>query len=151
MKHFMRSKGALLFIGMLTAGLGLVLYGCEHSISHGNIPERSVNFTVRPYDTDNTLMAVGGVKDFPYGYSGVCVYHIGDMEEEYVAFEQACPLDWESGCYVRYDKSKDRFVGKDCGSEFSSYSGFGYAKVSHFALRKYRITYLNNGTFQVSN
>ena len=138
-------------LGMLTAGLCLCLCGCNHSISNGNIPERSVNFTVHPYDLDNTLMTVGGVKYFNYGYSGVCVYHIGDMEEEYVAFEQACPMDWESGCYVQYDKAKDRFVGKDCGGEFSSYSGFGYNKVSRFALRKYHITYLNNGTFQVSN
>ncbi|MDE7357600.1 MAG: hypothetical protein K2M74_04100, partial [Bacteroidales bacterium] len=140
-----------LSICMLTAGFCLGLCGCKDPVSYGNIPERSVNFTVRPYDMDNILMAVGGVKEFPYGYNGVCVYHIGDMAEEYVAFEQACPLDWESGCYVQYDKAKDRFVGKDCGGEFSSYSGFGYNKVSRFALRKYRITYLNNGTFQVSN
>lgn len=137
--------------GVLLSGLLVCLLSCGHQISYGNIPDRSVNFTVRPYDLDNTLLPVGSFKYFQYGYSGVCVYHIGDMEEEYVAFEQACPLDWESGCYVQYNKQKDRLVGKECGGEFSSYSGFGYGKASRFALRKYHITYLSGGNFQVSN
>ncbi|MCM1169770.1 MAG: hypothetical protein NC324_07525 [Bacteroides sp.] len=138
------------FVPILIAS-GLCLVSCGHQISHGNIPDTSVNFTVRPYDLDNTLLPVGSFKYFSYGYSGVVVYHIGDMEEEYVAFEQACPLDWESGCYVQYDRNKDRLVGKDCKGEYSSYSGFGSGIVSSYALRKYHITYMTDGNFQVSN
>lgn len=137
--------------GVLLSGLFVCMLSCGHQISYGNIPDRSVNFTVRPYDLDNTLLPVGSFKYFDHGYSGVFVYHIGDMEEEYVAFEQACPLDWKSGCYVQYNRQKDRLVGKDCGGEFSSYSGFGYGKASRFSLRKYHITYLSGGNFQVSN
>lgn len=139
------------FLSLLLLLLSVCLLSCGHQISYGNIPDRTVNFTVRPYDLDNILLPVGSFHCFPHGYSGVFVYHIGDMEEEYVAFEQACPRDWESGCYVEYNKQKDRLVGKDCGGEFSSYSGFGYGKASRFALRKYHITYLSGGNFQVSN
>lgn len=145
---------ACFFSGSLFPGLLLAyacVVSCGHQISHGNIPDVNVNFTVRTYDMDNTLLAVGNFKYFPYGHSGVFVYHLGDMEEEYVAFEQACPLDWESGCYVEYDKQKDRLIGKDCQSEFSSYSGFGHGKASRFALIKYHITYLSNGNLQISN
>lgn len=149
---FMRRR-LLRFYPSLFAVVALWLFasGCGR-ISYGNIPEKTVNFTVRPLSMDNTLMTVGSFKYFPYGYSGVCVYHIGDMEEEYVAFEQACPIDWENGCYVEYNRDKDRFVGIQCQCEFSSFTGYGYGKTaSGFALRKYNITYLSNGDFQVSN
>ena len=75
-----------LFVCMLTAGLCLGLCGCKDPVSYGNIPERSVNFTVRPYDMDNILIAVGGVKLFTYGYNGVCVYDIVYMSVLYGAF-----------------------------------------------------------------
>lgn len=123
---------------------------CGDPVSYGNIPEETVNFTVRPYSTDNTLHGVGSYKYFPYGYMGVFVYHIGYMDEEYVAFEQACPIDWEDGCYVEYDKNRELLVGTLCQQEFGTFDG--YCKtVSGFALRKYRITYIDGQTFQVSN
>ncbi len=132
--------------------LSLWMTSCGE-ISHGNIPEKTVNFTVRPYSMDNVLLATGGYKYFPYGYMGVVVYHIGDMDEEYVAFEQACPLDWENGCFVEYDKEQDVLTGKTCKGRFSSFTGYGRDKKnSGYALRKYHISYFGtNGEFQVSN
>lgn len=151
--NFAPMRGLSSTIGMLLGLLlcGGMLSGCQQ-ITEGNIPERNVNFTVRPYDMDNVLLPVGGFKYFNYGYSGVFVYHIGDMEEEYVAFEQACPLDWEDGCYVEYDKPNECLVGRKCSGEYSTYNGFGKSKnVSRYTLRKYHITYLSGGNFQVSN
>lgn len=134
------------------ASLVLLMVSCGE-ISYGNIPEKTVNFTVRPRSLDNTLMPVGSFKYFPYGYSGVVVYHIGDMDEEYVAFEQACPLDWEAGCFVKFDKDNFVLKGEQCHLTYSSYSGYGRDKGNaRYALRKYHITYLSSqGEFQVSN
>ena len=129
-----------------------VLTACGHQISHGNIPEINVNFKVYPYSLDNTLLAAGNFKNFAHGYMGVCVYHAGYMDEEYVSFEQACPWDWEQGCMVEYDKETDRMIGQRCGYTYSSFNGYGNSKeVQRYALRKYHITYMANGAFVVSN
>lgn len=134
----------------VTMVLLVVLHSCGKPISYGNIPDETVNFTVRPYSTDNVLHGVGNYKYFPYGYWGVFVYHIGYMDEEYVAFDQACPIDWEDGCYVEYDKSEEILRGTICKSEYSTFTG--YCKThAGFGLRKYRITYIDDQTFQVSN
>lgn len=138
---------------VLAAVLSLeCLASCRNQISHGNIPEVNVNFKVYPYAWDNTLLVAGSFKYFPWGYMGVCIYHIGYMDEEYVAFEQACPLDWEDGCMVEYDRVTDRMIGNRCGYEYSSFNGYGYnPEVRRYALRKYHITYLSDGSFTVSN
>lgn len=130
--------------------LALLMVSCGKQISYGNIPEETVNFTIRPYSIDNDLHGVGSYKYFPYGYMGVFVYHIGFMDEEYMAYEQACPIDWEDGCYVEYDHNDEVLRGKICKSEYSTMNG--YCKTySGFALRKYRVTPVDGQTFQVSN
>lgn len=144
MKRFNAIVFLIVAIGTLSA--------CRHQISHGNIPAINVYFKVYPYGWDNTLLTAGSVKYFDYGYMGVCVYHIGYMDEEYVAFEQACPWDWEKGCMVEYDREIDRMVGKRCGYAYSSFNGYGYSpEVRRYALRKYPINYAADGSFVVSN
>ena len=132
----------------------LPLASCNSAIEYGEIPVEDihVNFIVRPYSMDNELLAIGNYKEFPdQGDWGVLVYHIGYMDEDYVAFNQACPFDCESsGCYVQYDKSKEAFIGSVCKQEFSTYTGF-CTTVSGYGLVKYNITYYPDGSFLVSN
>ena len=142
---------------MLRGGIGLCLLplaSCNSAIEYGEIPVEDihVNFIVRPYSMDNELLAIGNYKEFPdQGDWGVLVYHIGYMDEDYVAFNQACPFDCESsGCYVQYDKSKEAFIGSVCKQEFSTYTGF-CTTVSGYGLVKYNITYYPDGSFLVSN
>ncbi len=143
-------KTAARLAASLPMGLCFFLCSCGDPVSYGNIPDETINFTVYPYSLDNTLMAVGNYKYFPYGYSGVFVYHIGYMDEEFVAFEQACPIDWEDGCYVEFDPESNLLKGTRCHSEFGSFDGF-CRTVSGYALKKCRITWTSSQTFQVSN
>ena len=144
----MRNTGAF-FICVLTAGLCLGLCGCKDPVSYGNIPDSTINFEVYPYSLDNTLMPIGNYIYKNAGYMGVFVYHIGYMDEEYIAFEQACPVDWENGCYVEFDSETGYLKGKQCQNTFSSYNGFGIS-VSRYALRKCKITWTNSQCFRVT-
>lgn len=144
-------KTRVFTIGVLVAGLCLGLCGCKHGISYGNIPEETINFTVYPFSLDNTLMATGNYKYFQAGYMGVFVYHIGYMDEEFVAFEQACPVDWEDGCYVEYDPQTSYLKGVRCQNTFSSFDGFGRSQGSrNYALRKCKVTWMDAQRFLVS-
>ena len=137
-------------------GTAIFLLGfqsCGDSIDYGKIPWEDiyVNFSVYPYSLDNRLAAVGNYKVFENeGVWGVFVYHIGDMEEEFVAFDRACPFDCRSSdCYVTYNAAEGAFVSK-CNQKFSIFTGF-CTTISGYSLLKYNITYLSNGSFVVSN
>ena len=99
---------------------------------------------------DNVLLPAGNSKTFENeGVWGVFVYHIGYMDEEYVAFDLACPFDCLSNdCRVRYDKAQEMFVSQ-CGQTFSTYTGYCNT-VSGYGLLKYNITYMGD-SFVVSN
>lgn len=144
--------------GILCAVLGLSLQSCHNSIDYGEIPWEDVyvNFTVNlslgdENGPNNILASIGNWKVFENeGVWGVFVYHLGDMEEEYVAYDLACPFDcMSSDCTVSYDATNACFVSK-CGQKFSIFSGF-CTTISGYSLYKYHITYLSNGSFVVSN
>lgn len=132
--------------------LGTSFQSCGDPIEYGEIPWEDiyVNFAVYPMSLDNVLLPAGNSKTFENeGVWGVFVYHIGYMDEEYVAFDLACPFDCLSNdCRVRYDKAQEMFVSQ-CGQTFSTYTGYCNT-VSGYGLLKYNITYMGD-SFVVSN
>ena len=135
-------------IGLFCLGL----HGCGDPVDYGEIPweDIDVNFRVYPYSLDNMLMATGNSKVFEdQGMWGVFVYHIGYMDEPFVAFDLACPFDCRSNdCQVTYSKEDEAFISR-CGQKFSTYTGF-CSTVSGYSLFKYNITYAEDGSFFVS-
>lgn len=103
-----------------------VLYLC--SCSQGNdfreIPVPSVHLNVQPYGMDNVLGPIGNYKIFgSYGYAGIIVYHF--TETDYLAYDLACPNDYEYGKKVVYDPGSLTLTDKDgCGTVFSILTGF---------------------------
>lgn len=114
------------------------------------IPVPPVSFVIRPYSMDNELMAVGNHKIFPTkGYNGIIVLHMS--KDEFVAYDLACPNDYEHACTVAMYKD---FYLKDeecCGSTFSTLTGFPIESDYHNILHSYNVIWINSTELQVRN
>ncbi len=88
------------------------------------IPVPAVNnYPVYPYGGDYELMVIGGYKIIPNeGYAGIIVYHYSD--DEFLAYDLACPNDYQQGCKVEYNNSDLMLKCTCCGTTFSILDGF---------------------------
>ncbi|MDR1973510.1 MAG: hypothetical protein LBQ31_02430 [Bacteroidales bacterium] len=87
------------------------------------MPVPAVSFNVYPRGIDYDLRTIGGYKIFTsQGYAGIIVYHY--MENEFLAFDLACPNDYQQGCKVEYNSSTLLLECKCCGTTFSIFDGF---------------------------
>ena len=76
---------------------------CPGPDEYRKVPVPPVQRRVYPYGMDNELGPVGNYKLFPNdGYGGIIVYHF--TETEYLAYDLACPNDYEYGCKVTYHR-----------------------------------------------
>lgn len=90
--------------GALVAWLAMaaaLFCACPGPDEYRKVPVPPVQLRIYPYGMDNELAPVGNYKLFPnYGYAGIIVYHF--TETEYLAYDLACPNDYEYGCKVTY-------------------------------------------------
>lgn len=133
----------------LILALSILFGACPDKSEYRRIPVPPLQKKVYPYGIDNELLPIGGHKIFPNdGYAhngvpaGILVYHF--TESEYLAYDLACPNDYEYGCKatLHYDKLTLVCEGnpacaqcpKGCGSVFNLLTGFpekGYSNPLH--------------------
>ncbi|MEG1499211.1 MAG: hypothetical protein RSA02_05000 [Bacteroidales bacterium] len=129
----------------------LFFTSCPQHEKFREIPATYVNFIVRPFSLDNDLHAIGNYKYFPaQGYNGIIVYHLSTSE--FLAYDLACPNDYEYGCTIVYDPKTSTLIDrKCCGTTFNILSGFPEGSTLPSPLHSYKVTWINKEEIQVSN
>ena len=97
---------------------------CKKSSTDDTIPNVPVSFTVYlSLPQFVTLNSIGGYVTIPeYGYRGIIVYR--RSQDEFVAFDQACPYDpTVQGAKIVVDSSGITTIDPKCGSKFNLYDG----------------------------
>ncbi len=137
-----------LFISLISA-LSVLFGGCPGNSEYRRIPVPPLQKKVYPYGMDNELLPIGGHKIFPnHGYTyngvpaGILVYHF--TESEYLAYDLACPNDYEYGCKATLHANTLTLTcegnpaceqcKKGCGTVFNLLTGFpekGYPNPLH--------------------
>jgi nitrite reductase/ring-hydroxylating ferredoxin subunit len=114
------------------------------------IPESYVSFYLNISSTLYlNLASVGGWENITGGYKGIVVYR--KSSDEFVAFERACPHDWEiDSAYVSVDPSGLILNCKSCSSEFLILDGSIVKGLSSLSLKQYK-TYFDGQTLHVYN
>ncbi|MDE5735912.1 MAG: hypothetical protein K2H65_02400, partial [Bacteroidales bacterium] len=98
--------------------------GCPGPDEFRKVPVPPVQIRVYPYCMDNELGPVGSAKLFPnYGYAGIIVYHF--TETEYLAYDLACPNDYEYGCKVTYHPELLQLFCEGCAAWKDCQKGCG--------------------------
>ncbi|MDR2556761.1 MAG: hypothetical protein LBC49_03505 [Bacteroidales bacterium] len=116
------------------------------------IPVPAVSFNVYPYSIDYVLGPMGNYKIFPLqGYAGIIVYHY--TADEFLAFDLACPNDFQNGCSVEYKSSELILQCKCCGTTFSIFDGYPRSNVEAYPspLHQYNATLIQNDVLYVTN
>lgn len=115
------------------------------------IPMVYVNFYIYPQGIDNTLNTDGAYKYFDkFGYNGVFVYRL--TSTEYIAFDRACPNDYEYGRFVTFDSKTFTLIDKEgCGTKFNLLTGYPERGELPNPLRRYNVSWVNGETLLVSN
>jgi nitrite reductase/ring-hydroxylating ferredoxin subunit len=105
------------------------------------IPESYVNFYLNISSTIYlNLASVGGSEYITGGYKGIVVYR--KSSEEFVAFERACPNDWEiDSAFVSVEPSDLILKCKSCTSEFLILDGSVVKGPSELPLKQYKTTF----------
>jgi nitrite reductase/ring-hydroxylating ferredoxin subunit len=144
----MREKSLLYFIFGLLTVLSIV-YGCKKKNSNP-IPESYVSFYMNISSTIYlNLASVGGYEYITGGYKGIVVYR--KSSEEFMAFERACPYDWDNdNGYASVDSSGLILKCKNCGSEFLILDGSVIKGPSTLSLKLYK-TEFDGQTLHVYN
>lgn len=113
-------RGALL---AWVATAAVLFCACPGPDEFRKVPVPPVQLRIYPYGMDNELGPVGNSKEFPnYGYAGIIVYHF--TETEYLAYDLACPNDYEYGCKVTYHPGDLQLSCAGCGTVYSILTGF---------------------------
>jgi nitrite reductase/ring-hydroxylating ferredoxin subunit len=114
------------------------------------IPESYVSFYLNISSTLYlNLTSVGGWENITGGYKGIVVYR--KSSDEFVAFERACPHDWEiDSAYVSVDPSGLILKCKSCSSEFLILDGSIVQGPSSLPLKQYK-TDFDGQTLHVYN
>jgi len=126
--------------------VGLLLASCGDRLH--TIPHTKVNFTVSI--NTNKLIHSGGYEYFTGGINGVFVYRL-DMST-FLAYDRACPYDWEDNGYVIYNQATLQLVCEACGSTFNILDGspMNNSKANNF-LRPYNTRLIDDMTLHVYN
>lgn len=113
------------------------------------IPYVYVNFYIQPNSTlYQKLTTVGGWEYITGGYSGIVVYRAS--QDEFVAFDRACPYDFKDGCRIEVESSFTTTIDSCCGSRFLLNDGSPFKGPATVSLKKYRTSYDGNN-LHISN
>ena len=118
-----------------------ILVGCE-GYNHPNLPKVPVNFTIYPNDVSYLdLNWAGGHMYFTGGVNGIVVYRLTD--DQFLAFERACPYDWDDEDEPRVSVEADGITLKcvKCGSLFKILDGSVITGPSKYFLQRYNTKY----------
>ena len=115
----------------------LVFVSCKKE-NKNPIPDVYVSFYMNISSTIYIeLASVGGWVNLTGGYKGVVVYRASS--DEFVAFERACPYDWETdSAYVDVEPSGLVLQCKKCKSEYLILDGSIVSGVAKYPLKQYK-------------
>lgn len=117
------------------------------------VPLASVGFNIylNSYDLDLTVGRSKVFKGYNTGYLGTIVYRYG--QEDFVAYDIACPYDYVHGCSIAYvDSTHNMRCQSCCETKYNLMTGFPEkGSVHRYALRTYTVTKVNDFTYLVSN
>lgn len=137
----MRSIGKTVLFGILLLSLST----CK--TPEDTIPYKRIHFNVSIPSTD--LINVGGYEYFTGGVSGIVVYRF-DMNE-FVAFDRACPYDWEDGGRVSVVEGTFFLYDSLCGTTYEILTGTPFSGPGEAPLRKYNTFMEDEFTLRVYN
>lgn len=107
------------------------------------IPYVYVNFSINPNSTlFIKLNVVGGWEYITGGYNGIIVYRLN--QDEFVAFDRACPYDYKNGCRIQVESSFTTAIDSCCGSRFVLTDGSPFNGPAHVSLKQYKTSYDGN-------
>jgi hypothetical protein len=132
----------------------IVMFACNDQNTRVPVATCSFEIYLSSYDAD---LAVGTTKSYPCqqlycgkGYLGTIVYRYG--QEDFVAFDLACPNDYYYGVPIHYDEANACYKCDQCGTRFNLLSGFAEGGSTYkYSLRQYTVTKVNDILYQVSN
>ena len=115
----------------------------------GTIPYIYVNFYIQPNSTlYQKLTTIGGWEYITGGYSGIVVYRAS--QDEFVAFDRACPYDYKNGCRIVVETSFTTTIDSCCSSRFLLNDGSPFKGPATVSLKQYKTSYDGN-SLHISN
>jgi len=116
------------------------LFACKKDVKNP-IPDVYVNFYMNISSTLYLeLSSVGGYVNVTGGYKGITVYRLST--EEFLAFERACPYDWETdSAIVEMEPSGLVLKCHSCESEFLIIDGSVISGPATISLKQYNASY----------
>ena len=139
----------LSFVGCIS-----VLTGCKKQNNFYDIPNVAVSHYVYLSNPTNfDLQVQGGWVYRQAGYKGLIIYrrYMNYDENDFVAYERACPLHYSSDCATMKVEDGLTIVCECDGKEYSLFDGSPYADNPSPSVKFYRTTYDGNITIFVSN
>ncbi len=125
-----------------------VFFSCSKDQT-GTIPYVYVNFYIQPNSTlYQKLTTIGGWEYITGGYNGIVVYRAS--QDEFVAFDRACPYDYKNGCRIVVETSFTTTIDSCCGSRFLLNDGSPFKGPASVSLKQYKTSYDGN-SLHVSN
>ncbi|MFZ4401820.1 MAG: hypothetical protein ACOYO1_17455 [Bacteroidales bacterium] len=113
------------------------------------IPYVYVNFYIQPNSTlYQKLTTIGGWEYLTGGYNGIVVYRAS--QDEFVAFDRACPYDYKNGCRIVVESSFTTTIDSCCGSRFLLTDGSPFKGPATVSLKQYKAIYDGNN-LHISN
>jgi hypothetical protein len=105
------------------------------------IPEAYISFYLNISSTLYlNLATVGGWEYITGGYKGIVIYR--KSSEEFIAFERACPNDWEiDSAFVSVEPSGLILKCKSCSSEYLILDGSIVKGPTSIPLKQYKTSF----------
>jgi len=126
---------------LLLAALLFSSCGKNEQQSSDQIPVVAVSFSINPNSTEYIhLNVVGGYEYLTGGYRGILVYR--KSVDEFVAFERACPYDWQlAAARVVVDSSGVMAYCPACKSKYLILDGTVQNGPTKYPLKQYQANY----------
>ena len=136
------------------AGCFSVFTGCKKQDNFYDIPNVAISHHVYLSNPTNfDLQVQGGWVYRNAGYKGLIIYrrYMNYDNNDFVAYERACPLHYSSDCATMKVKDGLTIVCECDGKEYSLFDGSPYSDNPSPSVKFYRTTYDGNITIHVSN
>lgn len=121
--------------------LTILLAGCSKENKRNEIPVVAVYFVINPNSTEYLeLNPVNGWVPVTGGYAGIIIFR--KSLNEFMAFERACPYDWEQAdARLEVESGGITTACPHCGSKFIMLDGSPYQGPSPYPMKQYQTSY----------
>lgn len=129
---------------LITLAILMFVSSCKkdkNNQGQGYIPNVAVSLYLNPFTEG--LLIPGDHKAYPYeGYHGVFVYCVDPNIGSYMAFEMACPYDYQKeGAIVEFDPASYQLIDSVCMSRFNVLDGAPVGGPASVPLKQYFVEF----------